>query len=75
MKTACKVSPVTTPLVKGPRVMTGLVVRKVLEKVLPDRHSENRHPVLAEAVKEKVSPGLAEDGVEQSPGLEDGVQV
>ena len=55
--------------------MTGLVVRKVLEKVLPDRHSEKRHPVLAEAVKEKVSPGLAEDGVEQSPGLDDGVQV
>ena len=39
------------------------------------RHSEKRHPVLAEAVKEKVSPGLAEDGVEQSPGLDDGVQV
>lgn len=55
--------------------MTGLVVRKVLEKVLPDRHSENRQPASAEAVKEKVSPGLAEARVSQSPGLDDGVQV
>ena len=55
--------------------MTGSVVKNVLAKLLPERHSKKDQPESAVAVNVKVSPGLAEALVMQSPGLEEGEQT
>ena len=56
-------------------MITDEAVRNVLDRLPPERHSKKRHPESAEAAKAKVSPGLAEALVIQSPGLEEGVQI